>query len=116
MPPQQQHRPGSSRLCRLQLINTVHFTAGANDTVAKSLVHAPVAIRRDSVQLRTVWLKSSGAQYRRFRNRLEYGSGTSPRAASRHWGVGSARTKPSARVLTARRCRSQRRARRNKAM
>ncbi len=38
MPAQQHHRPGSSRLCQLQLINTVHFTAGPNGTVAKSLV------------------------------------------------------------------------------
>ncbi len=40
MPTQQQHRPGSSRLCQLQLMNSVRFTAGANGTVPKSLVHA----------------------------------------------------------------------------
>ncbi len=40
MPPHQQHRPGSSRLCQLQLMNSVRFTAGPNSTVPKSLVHA----------------------------------------------------------------------------
>ncbi len=39
MPPQQ-HRPGSSRLCQIQLMNTARFTAGANSAVPKSLVHA----------------------------------------------------------------------------
>ncbi len=42
MPPHQQQRPGSSRLCQLQLMNTVRFTAGANSRVPKWLVHAPV--------------------------------------------------------------------------
>ncbi len=42
MPPHQQHRPGSSRLCQLQFMNSVRFTAGANSTVPKSLVHARV--------------------------------------------------------------------------
>ncbi len=115
MPPHQQQRPGSSRLCQLQLMNSVRFTAGPNGTVLKPLVHARVVTHRGSVQLRTARIKSGGAEYRRFRNRLEYGLGTFPRAVSRDGGVGVVRTTPSARVLTARRCRSQRRARRSKA-
>ncbi len=64
MPAQQQHRPGSSRLCQLQLMNSVRFTAGPNSTVPKSLVYARAVTHRGSVQLRTARLKSCGAEYR----------------------------------------------------
>ena len=53
MPPQQPGESVSSWLCQIQLMNTVRFTAGANSTVAKSLVHARAVTHRGSVQLRT---------------------------------------------------------------
>ncbi len=36
--------------------------------------------------MNTLRIKSCGAEYRSFRNRLDYGSGISPRAVSRDWG------------------------------
>ncbi len=83
MPPQL----GSSRLGKLQLMNSGHFTAGVNSTVPKSLVHARALTHRGSVQLRTARITSCGAEYRRFRNRLEYGTLIPPRAASGVGGV-----------------------------
>ena len=96
MPPHQQYQLGSSRLGQIQLMISVRFTPSPNSTVPKSLVHARVVTHRSSVHLRTARLTSGGAQYRRFRNRLEYGSGTFPRAASRHWGVWGSRARDSA--------------------
>ncbi len=103
MPPQRQHRPGSSRLCKLQVMNTVGFTAGANSRVPKSLVHARVVIHRGSAQLRTASLQSCGAEYRRFRNRLEHGTLIPPPSQLRCWGPRTARTRH-ARHLTCARC------------
>ena len=86
MPPHQQHRPGSSRLCQIQLMNSVRFTDGPNSTVPKLLVLARAVTHRGSVQLRTAWLKSCGAQFRDFHNRRKCGIGKALPAAQVAWG------------------------------
>lgn len=85
------HRSSHSSLAQVGSVSPSPSTPCAsppacNGAVPKWLVNARAVTHRGSVQLRTVWLKSGRAEYRDSENRLEYGSGISPRAASRDCG------------------------------